>query len=156
VECQSRLKSLFMTLEGIEQVVGDDEDLPQFDEHVPLMSLPRIFGTTVESVPAQVPYLHADERRRLIWRDRLSSPATGSKRKIGLAWAGNSTQVDDWRRSMPVQEFSRLACIKNVDWFSLQIGPARERAVPRGLHLIDFTSDINDFADSAAFVAELD
>ncbi|MFX5340212.1 hypothetical protein ABTD27_19610, partial [Acinetobacter baumannii] len=59
LQVQPALASLLRQLPDV-HVVARGEKLPQFDLQVPLMSLPRIFGTTLDTIPAQVPYLQPD------------------------------------------------------------------------------------------------
>lgn len=126
------------------------------DWHVALLELPRHFGTTLANVPAQVPYLHADQARVAQWRERLK-PWEG-KRKVGLAWTGAPVQVNNRNRSMPLSALLPLMGLDGVQCFSLQKGPGgvyTDVTPPSGA-LIDFTPDWHDFNDSAAMLMGLD
>src|SRR5437588_389350 len=77
--------------------------MEEFAVHCPLLSLPAIFGTTTESVPGRVPYLHADPRRVALWREALK-PVEGIR--VGIAWRGSPGMLPyDLRRSIPLERF---------------------------------------------------
>ena len=135
--------------------MGTVAELPAFDVHCPLMSLPRLFATTLESLPQNVPYLHADPRDVEKWRNRLAEHA--SSLKVGLVWAGNPTHQSDRTRSLALSRLAPLAQTPGVRFFSLQKGPASEaKEPPVGMDLIDMMGEVNDFADTAALIANLD
>jgi tetratricopeptide (TPR) repeat protein len=148
LECQPELIRLLGNLPGVDQLVPFGQPLRPFDLHCPLLSLPAAIGTTLNSIPADVPYLHANSAN---WRERLN--VIGNRLKVGLVWAGRPTHTNDHNRSMQLSHFSRLSEIPNVAFYSLQKGPA---AAQTGLELIDFTTELNDFADTAALVGALD
>jgi hypothetical protein len=156
LQCQPELKPLFQSLEGVDCVLSTSEALPPFDVQAPLLSLPLALGTTLESIPAQVPYLKADPALAEAWRAKLA-PA-GRCLKVGLAWAGNPKHRNDRNRSMPLSVLAPLAGVGGVRFYSLQKGDAAGQAKgpPPGMDLVDLTQELNDFADTAAFVANLD
>ena len=86
-------------------MVAFGETLPRFDAHIPLMSLPRALGTTLETIPGAVPYLRPDPVRIARWREELP-PCQGLR--IGVAWSGNPGHGNDRQRSMPLTQFERL------------------------------------------------
>ena len=97
--------------------------LPDFDLHAPLLSLPRIMGTTLENVPVNVPYLSADEDLVESWRRELRSrPGV----KVGIAWQGNPGYSNDQFRSIPLARFAPLAQA-GVELISLQKGLGSEQ-----------------------------
>jgi len=155
LEVPACLKGLARTVGGASLLVETGTALPQFDAHLPLMSLPLIFGTTERTIPAEVPYLFVDPRRVAAWSARL---ATDRRLRIGLAWAGSPKHNNDRNRSCPLAALSRLAGVFGVSWHSLQKGDAADRcsAAPEGMNLIDHSNDLNDFADTAALIANLD
>jgi len=126
------------------------------DHHVALMDLPMHYGTTLETVPATVPYLQAPGDKVLQWQDRLE-PWNG-KFKIGLAWSGSPRQVNNLNRAMPLRELTAICDLPGVQCFSLQKADAGELAglqLPTG-KLVDLTGDWRDFTDSAAMMQNLD
>lgn len=154
VDVQPHLVDLMRSVEGVHQVIPRGQDLPPFDVHAPLMSLGQIFGTTLATIPAKVPYLHAPPERVEAWRAKI--PAEPGVRKIGLVWAGNPTHRNDRNRSIPLSELSPLAGVPNVKWYSLQFGPAAGQARPPGLELTVLTNEARDFSDTAAMMMHLD
>jgi Flp pilus assembly protein TadD len=152
----ARLRRLFRSVAGVAQCVTGDEPLPPVDAHCPLMSLPLAFGTTLETVPRTVPYLQADPREIERWRERLAGGPGGLK--VGLVWAGASMNQNDRNRSLPLALLAPLARVPGVGFYSLQKGePARQaKNPPGGMSLIDWTEELDDFADTAALIANLD
>ena len=159
VECHPQLKSLLQGMKGVERVLAAPEPLPPFDLHAPLLSLPPAFGTTLETIPAEVPYLRADPDLVEAWRARLAADGGPSTMlRVGLAWAGRSTYKADRDRSVSLSALAPLAEVKGVRFHSLQKGePARQaRTPPPGMNLVDLTDELKDFADTAALIANLD
>jgi ADP-heptose:LPS heptosyltransferase len=156
LECQPPLSRLLRTLDDVEQIVPAGGQLPAFDVHCPLLTLPLAFKTTVETIPAMTPYLRAEPALVEQWSRKL--PREVGHPLIGLVWAGRPENKNDRSRSMRLQDFAPLAAIKNARFVSLQLGPAADqmRRAPAGMELIDFTSDLQNFADTAALVANLD
>src|SRR6202040_214714 len=100
LECPAALAGLFSRGSGIDQIVPQGSELPPFDVYVPLLSLPRILGTRLKNVPAEVPYLVADPALVDEWQRRVDAIAG---RKVGIAWQGNPQHRGDKRRSMPLR-----------------------------------------------------
>jgi tetratricopeptide (TPR) repeat protein len=154
VEVPVSAKSLIESISGIGRVLPKGLKLPDFDMHVPLLSLPRAFKTTLETIPANIPYLRADESRFEKWRPILD--AQKARLKIGLVWGGNLKP--DPKRSVPIEQLAPFAEIKDAAWFSLQTGDPRNelKNAPAGLNLIDLGKDLKDFSDTAAIMSMLD
>jgi tetratricopeptide (TPR) repeat protein len=156
VECKAELQRLFQTITAGCQNVARDQLLPAFDFHCPLLSLPRIFGTTLADVPQTVPYLQADGDAAGGWQDRLAEHLDVVT--VGLAWAGSPAQKNDRNRSTKLARLARLGQVPGVRFFSLQKGEAaaEARTPPPGMELVDWTEELTDFADTAALIANLD
>jgi Flp pilus assembly protein TadD len=159
VECRPPLRSLLESMADIDQVIARGEPLPRFDMHVRLMSLPGIFGTRLESIPATVPYLHAEASRVEQWRRKLGG---GGAFKIGIAWQGNPKFPADKRRSIPLACFAPLSRCPGVRLFSLQKGAGIEQLDTIGtrLEVVRFTPALDEvsgaFRDTAAVMMNLD
>jgi tetratricopeptide (TPR) repeat protein/ADP-heptose:LPS heptosyltransferase len=152
--CGPALARLFQTISGVTELAVSGVHVPDFDVQCPMMTLPMLLDTTLENVPADVPYVHADPRAAEQWRRRLPAERV---LKIGLVWAGNPKMSNDHIRSIPLRRFAHLAKIPNVWFCSLQKGPAGQQvAGAKEMQLADFTAELNDFADTAALVANLD
>jgi hypothetical protein len=148
--CQPELAGLMRGIDGIERIILPGEPRPACDTHLPLLSLPRVFGTRLGTIPANVPYLHADPARAEHWKSRLAEHA--GFLKVGLCWSGRATHSRDIFRSIPPEQLAPLASVKGVRFFSLQKGVATAPPIP----LIDHTSDLRDFSDTAALINNLD
>lgn len=154
--CHPALRALLATLAGVDAVVAADGALPSGHDYwcYPL-SLPHLCGTDLASIPATIPYLHALPERLARWAPQL--PATGLR--VGLAWRGNPAFENDADRSLPTLGLlAPLGDIAGVCWVSLQKGAGAEEAhaAAPGLALTDLGAAIDDFADTAAIVAQLD
>lgn len=157
LECQPELKSLLQGTQGVHRVIARGEALPPFKAHVPLMSLPRVFRTTLRSIPWQGPYVHADPGRVQEWR-RLVGPRDGSGLRVALNWSGNPRFWGNRSRSIPLALLAPLARLGGVTFYSVQKGEAASQAgsPPAGMRLVDLTTHIQDFADTAAILSEMD
>ena len=161
LEVQPPLARLLTRLEGVTQVVAHGDALPRFDLHCPLMSLPRAFATTPETVPGKLPYLTADPAQQAAWRDALAGL---DGRRVGLVWAGSArawlphAMALDRRRSMRLADMAPLGAVRGGSFVSLQLGPpaAQLNEPPEGLPVHDVADRLGDFADTAALVANLD
>ncbi|MGK7901915.1 MAG: tetratricopeptide repeat protein [Hormoscilla sp.] len=151
VECQQPLIRLFQTLEGIDQLVVKGEPLPPLDLQAPLMSLPRILGTTLETIPHEIPYFHAVESEAL---KRLLR--TSSRIKVGIVWAGSTMNKTDRHRSITLDCFLPLLQMDDVSFYSLQKGDRVADITQDIPNLVNLDPQINDFADTAAIVEQLD
>jgi tetratricopeptide (TPR) repeat protein len=146
------LKSL---LSGMaEAVLAEDEILPAFDLRCPLPSLPLAFGTTLATVPAQVPYLHPRGSQVADWKRRLPESLA---LRVGLAWAGNPAHKNDRNRSMAFEWLAPLLAVPHVQFVSLQKGVSGDaEALSRARRWVDLASALEDFSDTAAAMANLD
>jgi tetratricopeptide (TPR) repeat protein len=120
-ECQPALFPLLQGIAGVDHLVAAGSPLPPFDVQAPLLSVPGLLGTTLSTIPADVPYLHAQAERVAFWRNELA-PVEGFK--VGIAWQGNSKHPGDRYRSFPLVHFEKLALVQGVRLISLQKGPA--------------------------------
>ena len=155
--CHPALKALMTSLQGVHSIVGLGEPLARtgWDFWTPLMSLPFLLKTTAQSIPATLPYLHADRQRILHWQSRLP---TGGKR-VGLVWKGNPQFQNDADRSLPdVNALTPLWQIPGVDFISLQKGAGESEWTQLGpdYPLLVLGPAMDSFADAAAIVSSLD
>ncbi|MBI3838864.1 MAG: tetratricopeptide repeat protein [Planctomycetia bacterium] len=158
VEVQPALVRLLQA-SGFGRVIGGGSPLPRFDLHIHLLSLPGIFNTTLESVPADVPYLAADPPLIATWRQRLDSyPGF----KIGIAWQGNAAYTFDHFRSIRLSEFAPLAEVEGVTIISLQKNAGLEQlaALADRFTAVELGSSLDNeagaFMDTAAVMRNLD
>jgi tetratricopeptide (TPR) repeat protein len=161
LEVPQPLVSLLSGLDPTVTVVPEGETLPPFDLHCPFMSLPLAFGTRLETIPADVPYLAVPKDQTETWRRRLA-PLPGLR--VGLVWAGAprhsqpSSNALDRRRSVSLAHFARFAGIPGLSLVSVQKGEAAVQAQspPDAMQIHDWTDLLNDFSDTAALVEALD
>jgi tetratricopeptide (TPR) repeat protein len=158
LEVQPPLVRLLQGLPGTDRVLGRGEALPAFDLHCPMLSLPMAVGVTLENICGVAPYLQADPAQVAAWQKRLAE-MTGPGLRVGLVWAGNprshsrSLAAVDRRRSLPAGRLTALFKAPGLQFFSLQkAGPS----APDELPLIDVMDEMQDFADTAALIANLD
>jgi tetratricopeptide (TPR) repeat protein len=155
LQVQRELVPLLRMLPGV-IVVPRGAPLPPFDVHLPLMDLPRIFRTTLDSIPADIPYLHADRASVARWRYALDDKRS---LKVGVVWAGNPQHRGDRYRSLRAQDVLPRLIMPGVQLYSLQKEPRPEdvEVLARlSAEIIDLAPVIDNFADTAAAVMVLD
>jgi len=156
---QAPLRRLLKTLGPDIGIIGGNQVPVAFDCHCPMMSLPLAFGTTLETIPDQMPYLAAAPAAVARWRLRLAGLAG---LRVGLCWAGAprrdqpAAHAIDQRRSITLAQYAPLASISGAIFVSLQKGEPAAQAAPPGLTLHDWTNELTDFADTAALIEALD
>ncbi len=150
-ECQPPLKTLLA--DAADTVVGRAEDLPDFEVHAPLMSLPYLFGTDAASIPFDGPYVEADPARRAVWKNRL-----GDGFKVGLCWRGNPNHPYDHGRSVALERLRPVLEVPGARLVSLQLDATPEEIAGRDLvdAIGDFDPALDLFAEDAAVLANLD
>jgi tetratricopeptide (TPR) repeat protein len=155
VMCGRPLARLLATCPGVEQVMVEGEVSPDSAVYAPLMSLPGIFGTTLETIPAEVPYLFPDEAL-VERRDQL--PAPSDELRVGIAWQGNPRNTRDRARSFHLSQFEPIARQAGIRLFSLQTGYGREQLGEIGsrFEVTDVGGGLGDFLDTATAMANLD
>lgn len=148
------LRNLLAKLEGAAQVLGADDTVPRIDVHCPLLSLPAAFQTTVDTIPAKVPYVKVDPMVPIIWSARLA-PRRG-RRRVGLVWAGRPEHHNDHNRSLPVAMIAPwLDLGVEVHCLQKEVTPAdRVWAEPRGV--IFHGDKLVDMNETAGLVANMD
>ncbi len=153
VECRPQLSPLFSAMPGIDACIDLGAELPPFDLYCPLMSLPHVLGDSVEHVPADIPYVRVPEGVPV---DTRITGAEGLK--VGLAWAGSPTRVDNHKRSCPLTELAPLWAVPGISLFSLQVGKYQHdiEQLSDDHGIVDLAEDLGDFADTACAVAALD
>jgi tetratricopeptide (TPR) repeat protein len=153
-EIEQPVERLMRSLAGVVEVMTKGGPPPAFDFHSPLMSLPFAFGTELDTVPAQTPYLSAPPDAAAAWAERL--PQDG-RRKIGLCWSGNAKHLRDADRSIA---FAALAPLFDVEAAFVvvqkDIRPADAAALNARGDILQVGEVLGDFADTAALIAALD
>ncbi len=162
LEVQPALKSLLAGLHGAPRILATGERLPDFEYQCPLLSLPLAFKTTLETVPARVPYIETTPERVMAWRTRLAQTIDPRDFRVGICWQGQPAAKADIGRSIPLREFYPLSQIPGVRLISLQKHHGLDQLddLPAGMKVEtlgdDFDAGSNAFVDSAAVMESLD
>ena len=156
VHCDRSLHRLFSHGLPIEQLVADHDPLPDFDFHLPLMSLPRLFATTIETIPNQVPYLMPTSDLIEQWSQRLA--VSSAELKIGMVWSGSVHFPGNHERAMTLSKLEPLLELRGFRFYSLQKGPPSSQlsSLPARLSITDLGGEFADYADTAAAIMNLD
>ena len=164
--CPKPLMRLLTTIPGIEQLLEGKNALPEeFHVHAPLLSLPHCLGTTLESIPNHIPYITLPNSENWAASNApfLPEHPPGTLLKVGFVWAtggrersGDLTAND--KRSCPSSLFLKLLSLPGICLYSLQVGRwATEINEFNGENrLQNLSSQIEDFADTAALIDQLD
>lgn len=165
---QPALKRLLSQMPELDDYFAFDEPFAPaaWDTWVPLMSLPHLCGTTLDTIPAHLPYLQAD----LVRVAARAAQGMAPKRvedadhampalRVGLVWCGNPAHENDAQRSLPsLASLAPLWRVPGVRFFSLQSGAGSEEAShpPQAQPLEALAEPLGDFAETAAVIANLD
>lgn len=141
---------LLKTLDVVADVVVSDENVLDHDRNCRLTSLPGLFGTTAETVPAATPDPAPQVAGRRAWRERLGAARA---LRIGLCWQGNPAHRDDRRRSFPLEALDRLCGIRDVQFVAMRV---TDKPTPADRPMMDAAPWQRDMADTADLLAELD
>jgi len=157
------LKALAATCPGVTAVFADGEQLPPFDFACAVMSLPLAFKTEVSTIPNAVPYVHGDSEQAASWRKLLGEgKGSGKTLCVGLAWAGDprssqpSAAAMDRARSMHFERLLPLLDVPGITFVSLQIGEAARRQMNQHPRILDYTTELRNFHDTASLIEALD
>lgn len=152
LHCQESLRTLLEGMPEIENVFSGPITAPAFDVHAPLMSLPRMFGTRLESIPGETPYLHALPGSRV-----PQELEQCRKFRAGLVWRGNPNHLNDRNRSVALELLDGLAGVESAQFFSLQLGAtAEEEEWMQSRRMIDLSPHLSDYAATAACLEKID
>ncbi len=155
LEVQPELKALLATVDGVASCHARGETLPAYDVYCPLGSLPLAFKTEPATIPADIPYLHADDSRLAKWR--ASVEALPGKRVV-LAWAGHARHPNDRNRSIALEMLEPLLAVEGISFISVQRDLRGDDAalLARQKNVTHVGDTLNDMADTAAVVALAD
>ena len=154
MECQPPLLRLIETVKGVDQVVAVGSTMPRFDAYCPLLSLPGVFRTTLESVPRDVPYLQPAEIDVAEWDQRLGRDG---RIRVGLAWAGNPLTKTAQRKFITPELLKPILSAEGVSFYSLQVDlPPNDAMSMSELGVRDLSANLTDFAQTAAAIGNMD
>ena len=144
VECNPILHELILAVPGVDQVVALNRG-QGYDFHFPLMSLPLKFSTSQRSI--NFPYLKTPAAISLNLKQGL---------RVGLNWAGNPNHARDRDRSRRLIEFTPLTAVPNINFYSLQTGPASAQLADTTIPITDLANRFENMSDTAAAMHALD
>ena len=163
--CPPALAPIMARVAGIETLLTPPTEHPDgklnlsavaFDAFVPLMSLPHVFGTTADTIPAEIPYLRADPALTEVWRARYAAQGRAGHRRVGIVFQANPSARNAARRSLGLGDVARLARVAGVDLVNLQHGaPGRALGATVG-GVIDATVEPMGLDSYAAAIAATD
>ncbi len=148
-------QELMRTLAGVTQVVAQGEPLPDFDLQCSLLSLPLAFGTRLATIPAATPYLRAAAALADIWNARLGPR---NRPRVGIAWSGNPVHHDDRNRSIELRSLLPLLVGIDATFVSLHrdVRDADAAVLAERGDILHFGGELEDYADTAALISNLD
>ena len=154
LEVPKTLAVLVSTIKTPITVIEKGSKLPEFDAYCPLLSLPYVFKTTVDTIPSVVPYLSADKQKVSEWDSRLG---VKTHKRIGLVWSGSAGHKNDHNRSIPLEVFDDLLKLP-VEWHSLQKEYRTEDKNFLDSHpeVKQHQDKLGDFTDTAALIECMD
>jgi hypothetical protein len=156
--CSAEMGPLLATIPGVKQYCHRWTDVPGHAAHCRLSSVPGLVHTTLETIPAKVPYLFADKARVAAWRDKLDTNLPAGVPRIGLAWTGRPTHPNDRRRSIPLARMAPFRGAGRASFVSLQKPmPAADRETLNQFGgMADISAELTDFGETAALIDNLD
>ena len=157
-ECQKSLLRLLENYPGIDRIIEKSSNtVPevQLDFHIPLLSLPGIFGTNPDSIPQVSSYISPDPLLTSQWRTKFEHD---NNLKIGIVWAGNPEHINDRNRSCTLNDFVHLTSIQGLTLYSLQqeLTSSKTNNEPEDFNIVNLGNELNDFADTASVIDNLD
>jgi tetratricopeptide (TPR) repeat protein len=154
LEVQPELESLLGRLTGVHHLLARDSPLPATDYHCPLLSLPLAFGTSIDSIPADTPYIEADDELLKRWHKRLGPR---ERPRVGLAWSGNPIHLNDHNRSIPLSALLKIVST-SAQFVSLQkyVRSSDQAVLAGSSDILHFGDQLHDFSDTAALVGQMD
>ncbi len=155
-ECAKEMHGLLQGFDSIDEIIERnliDKPNIEYDYEVPLLSLPLYFNTTIENIPAKVPYLYVNKDLKNKWAEFINEQG---KIKIGIVWAGSPIHTNDRHRSVRLKQFLSLLSIEGTHFYSLQKGFQVIQAKDYELLLTNLDKNIGSFADTSAIIENLD
>jgi Tfp pilus assembly protein PilF len=155
MECRPPLIPLIESMKVVDHLVPKGDPLPDADLHIYQCSVPGLYTTSRATIPAE-PYLQAEPRRLAKFAPLLERGK--GKLRVGIVWSGSTTFGANHDRAVSVRLFLQWFALPGIQLYSLQKGPPEEqmKALPEGTPIIDLAPLMEDFADTAAVISELD
>jgi len=155
VECQPKTEELIARASGVDEVISRESDVPKCDLRIELLSLPKIFGTTVDQIPATLPYIKPPRPLKETWAERF---VLAKGKKVGVVWRGNPLNTINPKKSVPIGEMAYICAVKGVHCFAIQLDASAEEiaALNARAHVGALGEDIFDWSDTASLIDAMD
>ncbi|MHB1303790.1 MAG: tetratricopeptide repeat protein [Acidiphilium sp.] len=158
IACSGDLVPLLRQFPGLGRIATRWETAGEYDAYIPLSGLPRLAGTTVETIPAPIPYIRPDPALVAAWKARIDALVPNGRKRVGLVWAGRPTHKNDRKRTVKLAQFAPLFARPDIAVLTVQKG---DRIDEVGLYygaapLVNLGPTIGDFADTLAILQSLD
>jgi hypothetical protein len=156
-ETRKSLIPLLQGFPGMDQIVARSSyphPAKNWDVYIPLLSLPKVFATKLETIPDQVPYIYAAAKKIEYWKHRLD----GDGFKVGIVWAGRPMHTNDHNRSCALRQFLPCSEIPGIQLIGLQKGAAATQVddLTPGMDFVNLGEELQDFSDTAGLIENLD
>lgn len=157
VGASKELKPLMARIVGAENVYDRWEEMPAFQYQITLSSMPYVFGTTLDTIPSDVPYLTPDAAKVDAWKIRLK-PFVQGRKTVGLVWHGRPTNAINAIRSIPLGALTPILQSEDLSVVSLQVGAGSEQLAQHPLksRVMNAAPMLKDFDETAALMSLLD
>ncbi len=144
------LVELFRSIDGIDGVYSEDADIPPHDFYLPLLSSPKMFGTTIDNIPQNLLYVSASKP--------FSQKFDSKKLNVGLVWSSSRTNKDFKNKYLGLEALKSLFDLKNVIFYSLQVGDDADEIKKLGLEnkIRDLSKELDNFSKTASAIEALD
>ena len=154
LEVPKTLVSIISTLDVPLTLIEKGLKLPDFDAHCPLLSLPYVFKTTVDTIPNSIPYLFSNQEKVFKWKEQLGSL---NRKRVGLVWSGSSKHNNDHNRSIQLELFSDILKLP-FEWHSLQkeYRDSDKEFLSSNTQIHQHDVQLSDFSDTAALIDCMD
>jgi tetratricopeptide (TPR) repeat protein len=154
-EVKQKMHALLHTIGGDIVFVDSYPDDNKIDFEAPLMSLPFLFNTNLDTIPSRIPYLFPDHDKAASWGNRL----TKATFKVGICWQGSKNKID-FGRSFPLSLFKGISQLPNVELISLHKGEGEKQIKDINFEMTtlgdDFDAGEDAFIDTAAVMVNCD
>jgi tetratricopeptide (TPR) repeat protein len=151
--CQQEVGRLMTSLEGGGHIVVRGGSIPPYDAYAPLMSLPGLFRTDVESIPNKVPYLMPPREESDLWAKRLASDKNF---RVGFVWSTESSTGMRWRKLIPAQDVLDLLNLPGVTFYGLHAKAKPQDLAILGPRIQDLSKQLDNFSTTAAVIKQMD
>lgn len=153
LEAPRQTFSLLDAMNIADTIVTDDSALPPFDCHISLMDLPKLVGTTLDTIPSKTPYLTVPAKTKEKWEARLGPRQNF---RLGIVWASNPENRKLLHKSIDLPLLAPIVRMPDITVYSLQVGRDGEAVKQFGGRITDVAPELTDFSETAGVISQLD